>query len=204
MRSRKGSYITREHSLNPFFPPEEKLWKGTLRLGNGSFSSHRASMHALSISHLCIHETQVNKQNIHYQTHTWAHTALRSRQHVHHICTTRLTISLCNTHTHTHTHTHWKLQFLSQGFSGCDPASTHENDRQLPASASPPDIGQFLVSGVGPSSQLCVQVLLDNDMLVGVSPSCVCVCVCSSGVCPHLPSCSKERRQAALVCDGHI
>lgn len=60
-------------------------------------------------------------------------------------------------------------------------------------------------SGAGPLVSSVSEFLLDNELLVGVILCVsVCECVCVSGVCPRLPSSSKERRQAALVCDGHI
>ncbi|MEQ2244824.1 hypothetical protein ILYODFUR_021162 [Ilyodon furcidens] len=53
-------------------------------------TSHRGSMHALSVSHLCICEAQVNKQNVLYHTHTRGFLALRGRHCLYFICLTQL------------------------------------------------------------------------------------------------------------------
>lgn len=137
------------HLLNLFYP-KMKLWKGTPRLGKLSFSSRRGSMHELCVSHLCIYEIQVNKQNICCWTHTWVHTALKSRQRIQYICTTRFTISLgCRC-------LELKGFFLRVSL-GVDPAFTHGSDWRRPAPAGCPHIGLLQPQGQVMWSAQCMR-----------------------------------------------
>lgn len=184
--------VLHNRSLKPFSPKwsHEKepwgSWKGFLFFFFHFFvfSSRRGSMRALSISHLCISETQVNKQNIRYQTHTWVlctreQTALSMYLHNSPLCNTCAQCCQC-----------FRAEgFPSQGFSACWPNVLSRKWLTGLAEASGPHIGLLQLRG----QLLFLRSYWRVKCLWVWFWLCVCVNICVWG----LSSSSQQQRKEA-------
>lgn len=190
MSSRRKSYIIAHWNL---FPQNEAMKRNPEAAEKGFcffffhffvFSSRRGSMRALSISHLCISETQVNKQNIRYQTHTWVlctreQTALSMYLHNSPLCNTCAQCCQC-----------FRAEgFPSQGFSACWPNVLSRKWLTGLAEASGPHIGLLQLRGQLLFLRSCWRV----KCLWAWFWLCVCVNICVWG----LSSSSQQQRKEA-------
>lgn len=184
--------VLHNRSLKPFSPKwsHEKepwgSWKGFLFFFFHFFvfSSRRGSMRALSISHLCLSETQVNKQNIRYQTHTWVlctreQTALSMYLHNSPLCNVGAQCCQC-----------FRAEgFPSQGFSACWPNVLSRKWLTGLAEASGPHIGLLQLRG----QLLFLRSYWRVKCLWAWFWLCVCVNICVWG----LSSSSQQQRKEA-------